>query len=61
MMSQVGTVERAFELARSGTCTNVSEIRAALEKEGFPDIVGHLGGLGTRRQLSAAIKAASAP
>ena len=34
-MSRPTTLERAFELARTGQCTNLSEIRATLVAEGL--------------------------
>lgn len=45
------TIERAFELARSGTCADVADIRRALKKEGYSQIDEHLGGQAIRRQL----------
>jgi hypothetical protein len=57
-MSEVGTVERAFELARSGECANVREIRDRLKEEGFSHVMEHLDGAFIKRQLSELIKAA---
>ena len=34
-MGKVGAVERAFELARSGACAGVRELRARLAAEGY--------------------------
>lgn len=51
------SMERAFEMARSGSCGNVQEIRDRLRKEGFSGVESHLSGIGFRRQLRASIKA----
>ena len=45
------TIERAFELARSGTCADVADIRRALKKERYPQIEEHLRGQAVCRQL----------
>lgn len=45
------TIERAFELARSGTCRSIAEIRSELLKEGCEDVDLHLAGRLTREQL----------
>lgn len=50
-------MERAFQMARSGSCANVQEIRDRLRKEGFSGVESHLSGIGVRRQLRALIKA----
>ena len=52
-MDDTTTLERAFELARSGQCANVAEIRAALKREGFDQVQGHLAGPSITRQLRA--------
>jgi hypothetical protein len=57
----LGTVERAFELARSGTFIKVDELARALAAEGHPQAAAHLQGPGIRRDLkSAMVKAAAA-
>ncbi|MFJ6023655.1 hypothetical protein ACIQC9_03545 [Brevundimonas sp. NPDC092305] len=38
------TLERAYELARGGSCRNVSDIKAALSTEGFDRINDSLYG-----------------
>lgn len=38
------TLERAYELAKSGECAGVSEIKARLKAEHFVDIDGQLYG-----------------
>lgn len=38
------TVERAYQLAGSGECANVGEVKDRLRQEGFTDIAGQLYG-----------------
>ena len=54
------TVERALELARSGTCQNIRDIQIKLSKEGFENISEHLSGAFMRKQLLNAINAMNA-
>jgi hypothetical protein len=54
----VGTVERAFQLARERKLRTVEQIRIQLAKEGCPAVDDHLAGLSTKRQLSALIRGA---
>ena len=54
-MREIGTVERAFQLARSGTCYDIDDIRRQLEKEGYPGVPQHLSGPTIRKQLLALI------
>jgi hypothetical protein len=49
-------LERAFELARSGTCRTLLEVRKALLAEGYS--VSQLQGATLTRQLTATIRAA---
>lgn len=44
-------IERAFELARSGTCSSVQEVAQRLKREGFESVEAHLAGMSIRRQL----------
>ena len=44
MSNQRTTLERAYDLAQSGDCANVSEIRERLKAEGRSDIAGQLYG-----------------
>jgi len=53
------TVARAFELARSGTCSNVDAITRQLAKEGYSGCYAHLEGPSIRKQLSTAIRASA--
>ena len=45
------TLERAFELARSGECANPAEIRARLKKERHDQVEAHLQGPSITKQL----------
>jgi hypothetical protein len=47
------TVERAYQLARSGDFTTVKEIRTRLTTEGFVAVRGHLDGPAIQRALLA--------
>ncbi len=60
MCGMHSTVERAFELARSGTFANVYEISRQLKREGYDRVAAHLSGSEIKRQLLAVIKASSA-
>jgi hypothetical protein len=51
-------LERAFELAKSGACTNASEIKSRLKAEGFSD--SSVVGWKLSRQLKALIASARA-
>ena len=47
------TLERAFALARSGTCAGVQEIRLTLKRERFDQVEAHLAGASINKQLRA--------
>ena len=47
------TLERAFELARSGEFSNLSEIRQRLKQECHDQVEAHLQGHSISRQLRA--------
>ena len=47
------TLERAFELARSGSCASVNDIRRQLKVERFDQVEAHLSGSAISRQLRA--------
>lgn len=49
--SEQGTIERAFELARTGEARSMPELRARLIREGHLDVQHHLSGSLIRRQL----------
>jgi hypothetical protein len=50
-MTPPTTLERAFELARSGSCANVNDIRLQLRAERFDLVDAHLVGPAITRQL----------
>lgn len=52
------TLERAFELARSGDYAGVPEIRVQLKRERFESVEAHLAGPSISRQLKALCEAA---
>lgn len=56
-MSGVGTIERAFQLAREGACHSVADIRQQLAAEGHEGVHSHLSGVTIQRQLKAALSA----
>jgi hypothetical protein len=53
-------VERAFELARSGQCLTIQDIRRQLSGEGYLDVRHHLCGRSIMGELGRLIKAALA-
>lgn len=55
--TRVTTIERAFQLAKAGTCRSISDIRNQLSAEGFDGVHGHLDGMSIKRQLNAALAA----
>jgi hypothetical protein len=54
----VTALERAFQLAKSGECASVGELRKRLKEEGYS--VQKIVGRSLSRQLEALIKAAPA-
>ena len=46
------TIERAFELAGSGTCRTLQELRLQLRREGCEFVEFHLAGRLTKTQLT---------
>ncbi len=51
-------MERAFELAREGGCTNLTDLKVTLSREGFSSVDWHLDGPSLRKQLAALIREA---
>jgi hypothetical protein len=51
-------LERAFELAQSGECGTIDDIRRKLKAESFAQVDAHLAGATVRRQLLDLCKAA---
>ena len=45
------TIERAYQLAESGTCRTISEVKAALADEGYSSIQDQLYGLSVSKAL----------
>lgn len=50
-MSRTPLLERAYDLARSGACATVKEIKARLKAEGYEHVNSHLDGVGIRNAL----------
>lgn len=44
MTYRLTTIERAYQLAESGECANVGEIKRRLNAEGYSDVQGQLYG-----------------
>ena len=44
-------IERAFELARTGQCGSIDDIRKRLKAEQYSQVDAHLSGISVRRQL----------
>lgn len=44
-------LERAFELAQSGDCGSIDDIRRQLKAENYAQVDAHLAGSTVRRQL----------
>ena len=59
-MTDQTTLERAFDLARSGEFTSVEEIRRKLKQERFDQVEAHLAGASINRQLRRICDAARA-
>jgi hypothetical protein len=59
-MASTAILERAFELARSGNCTTVEQVRRSLVRERFEDVDQHLYGPLIRNQLRKALLEARA-
>jgi hypothetical protein len=55
--NEISTIERAFQLARSGACHSVADIRTQLTAEGYDGVHGHLNGARIQRQLREALAA----
>jgi hypothetical protein len=56
-MQQISIIERALQVAASGTCRTVEEIGRTLRQEGFADVDQHLTGPSFRRQLRGIMEA----
>ncbi len=60
-MSDMGTVERAFQLARSGRFKTVSEIETALLRERYSGVREHLSGGAIKKDLRAILLGLTQP
>ncbi len=49
-MSHLSTVERAFEIARSGECRTIEAIKRVLNQESYAQVELHLGGALIKKQ-----------
>lgn len=54
-------LERAFQLARSGQCRQLSDIHHRLKLEGFTQIQAHLDGRSIKSQLKKLMDDAAKP
>jgi hypothetical protein len=52
-MQTTSTLERAFVLARSGSCAGLDDIRRTLKRERFDQVENHLQGPSLGKQLRA--------
>jgi hypothetical protein len=59
MDQNITVLERAFQLANSGRCSSVDDIRHQLKSEGYS--TEHLDGKDLKRQLRALIRSAQMP
>lgn len=50
-MNETNVIERAFELARSGACRDINDIRLILKSEGHDLVDSHLSSGVLRQQL----------
>lgn len=61
MSKPLSMIERAFELARSGSCRNPADLEAHLKREGYTSVHQHLmGSASLRKQLNDLCKLHSA-
>ena len=58
-MPEVGTIVRAFEIAREGSCQTIEDIRRQLHRENHQGIRIHLSGALIKKQLSDILTAQS--
>lgn len=55
--SEISTIERAFQLARAGSCHSVNDIRERLLREGYSNVLSHISGMSIKKQLGAILAA----
>ena len=58
MTYRLSTVERAYELAKSGTCADLNQVKRRLQDEGYGSVGPHLSASLLSRELRALCKAA---
>jgi hypothetical protein len=51
MIGETHLIERAFQLARSGSCQTIDDIRRALKKEGYSSTDLHLNAASLMKHL----------
>lgn len=52
-MYRISTIERAYQLARDGPCTSLTDIRRQLKRENHEAVDAHLSGRSLTRELIA--------
>jgi len=57
-MTRLSTVERAYELAKSGECSGIAQIRERLRAEGYSRADSQISGQTFRSQLKKLCEAA---
>ena len=57
MVGKQATVERAYEIARYGSCQSVAELKRQLETERYPSVGLYLSGPSTAVELQELIDA----
>jgi hypothetical protein len=56
MSDTLSTVERAFEIARSGVSPSIDDLKRRLKREGYDSVDAHLMGASIKRELTLLIK-----
>jgi hypothetical protein len=56
---RLSLIERAFQLADSGTCENISDIERNLTRENYESVLQHLTAPSLRKELASRIRASS--
>ena len=60
MSDSITTVERAFEIARSGASLSIEGLKRRLKREGYDSVDAHLTGASIKRELTKLIKGSRA-
>jgi hypothetical protein len=61
MSDSPNIVERAFEIARSGSSRSIDDLRRRLKREGYANVDAHLTGASIKRELTLLMRAPRAP